>query len=223
MRGKIKGIIFDFDGLILDTESSLVQAWQEIYDEYDLTVPLAQWVKMLGQSADPPQAYEFLEAHLGEEVNREGLKQRRLALELEILRTEDTLPGVRKLIQESKSEGLSLAIASSSEHAWVDEHLERLGLWPYFNVIICADDVQSTKPAPDLYLRAIQDLGLSPDEVIALEDSEHGVNAARAAGLFCIAVPNAITRTAKFDHANVILETLQGVPLSDILVYALEH
>jgi HAD superfamily hydrolase (TIGR01509 family) len=222
MRGIIKGIIFDFDGLILDTESSLVEAWQEIYNEYDLTVPLTQWAKMLGQSADPPQAYEYLEAHIGAEVDRAGLKQRRIALELEILRDEDTLPGVRKLIEESKGKGLLLAVASSSEHAWVDDHLKRLGLMQSFDAIVCADDVRLTKPAPDLYLHAVQDLGISPSETIALEDSEHGVNAAREAGLFCIAVPNAITKTASFDLANVILETLEDVHITDILGYALE-
>jgi HAD superfamily hydrolase (TIGR01509 family) len=222
MNGMIKGIIFDFDGLILDTESSLVEAWQEIYDEYGLTVPLTQWAKILGQSADPPQAYEYLEAHIREEVNREELKQRRITLELEILQGEDAMPGVRELIEESRGKALSLAIASSSEHAWVDDHLMRLGLLQSFDVIICADDVRLTKPAPDLYLRALQELGISPSETIALEDSEHGVNAARAAGLFCIAVPNAITRTAMFDHANVILETLKDVHLSDILRYAIE-
>jgi HAD superfamily hydrolase (TIGR01509 family) len=213
----IKALIFDFDGLILDTESSLVTAWQEIYDEYNLVIPLDEWAGMLGQSADPPEAYEYLEAHLGEAVNRVGLKGRRIDRELAILEDQAPMPGVQALIQETNERGLLIAVASSSEHAWVDEHLDRLGLLQYFNVVICADDVEFTKPASDLYIRALHELGLGPEEAIALEDSEHGVSAARAAGLFCIAIPNAITQSASFEQANLILGTLEGFQLDDIL------
>jgi HAD superfamily hydrolase (TIGR01509 family) len=213
----LQALIFDFDGLILDTESSLVEAWREIYDEYSVDIPLRDWAKMLGQSADPPEAYHYLEAQIGKPVDRADLKTRRIKHELALLRDQAPLPGVTELIQEAKKRGLSLAVASSSEHEWVDDHLTRLGLIESFDAILCADDVHATKPAPDLYLQALQTLGLHAQAALALEDSEHGVNAARSAGLFCIAVPNAITSAASFDLADVVLTTLKGVRLDDIL------
>ena len=213
----VRALIFDFDGLILDTESSLFEAWREIYREYGLEIPLDAWAQMLGQSSDPPEAYDFLEAMIDEELDREDLKERRIMRELDILQDQSALPGVRELICEAKEQGLVLAVASSSEHAWVDYHLERLELMGSFDVVICADDVPATKPAPDLYIRALNDLGLSSQDAIALEDSEHGVHAAHAAGLVCIAVPNAITKSASFDQAQIILESLDGIGLDDIL------
>jgi HAD superfamily hydrolase (TIGR01509 family) len=214
---ELSALIFDFDGLILDTESTLVQAWQEIYAIYGLTIPIEEWAVMLGQSADPSMAYEYLEAHLGHAVDRVVLRQRRLRRERELLLDQAPMPGVEALIREVKGKGIKLAVASSSEHAWVDDHLARLDLLSLFDTVVCADDVEATKPAPDLYLRALEELMLTAKRAIALEDSEHGVHAARAAGLFCIAVPNAITKTASFAKAHVVLESLEGIHLDDIL------
>lgn len=213
----IKALIFDFDGLILDTESSLFESWQEIFREHGLAIPLDDWAKMLGQSSDPPEAYRFLETKLDKVVDRLALRERRTHRELAMLQDQPTLPGVRELINEAKERDFALAVASSSEHDWVDTHLKRLDLMGYFDVVICSDDVSLTKPAPDLYIRALHDLGISSKHAIALEDSEHGVNAARAAGLVCIAVPNAITKTASFDQAQVVLNSLDGIGLDEIL------
>ncbi len=216
MTSELQALIFDFDGLILDTESSLVAAWQEIFDEYDLKISLSKWARMLGQSSDPVQAYEYLERKIGFGVDRHALKERRVERELAILAGQEAMPGVAALIYEARAAGLSLAVGSSSEHEWVDGHLERLGLRDLFDVVVCAEDVLQTKPAPDIYLQVLQMLGVGSDTSVALEDSEHGVSAARAAGLFCIAVPNAITRAARFDHAQVVLQTLKDVGLNDI-------
>ena len=213
----LKALIFDFDGLILDTESSLFEAWREIFDEYALEIHMEDWVKMLGQSADPPEAYTYLEVKIGRAVDRAALKERRIKRELSILQDQPALLGVRDLIYEVKESGLLLAVASSSEHAWVDTHLDRLDLMECFDVVICADDVPATKPAPDLYIQALNQLGVSSEDAIALEDSEHGVHAARAAGLFCIAVPNEITKGASFDQDQVTLDSLDGIRMNDIL------
>ncbi len=218
----VTALIFDFDGLILDTESSMFETWREIYAEHGLEIPRVAWAKMLGSSADPDEAYEYLEQHLGAAVNRVELRDRRLTRELAILQDRGTMPGVRPLIEECRAAGISLAIASSSERAWVDEHLQRLDLRGDFTVVVCGDDVRKTKPAPDVYQRALDLLKLPVSQAIALEDSEHGVRAARAAGLFCIAVPNAVTKFATFDEANVLLDTLDGVRLRDVLAFSAE-
>jgi HAD superfamily hydrolase (TIGR01509 family) len=222
MSRTIHALIFDFDGLILDTESTMFISWQEIYAGYGLEIQRAEWAKMLGRSSDPGEAYDYLEQHLGRPVDRAGLKARRIARELALLEGQGPMPGVRSLIEECEQAGMPIALASSSEHDWVDGHLERMGLAQYFDAVVCAEDVAATKPDPDLYLQALRELRLKSSQAIALEDSDHGVQAARAAGIICIAVPNVITREASFDGAKVILNTLEGVHLGDLLRLALE-
>lgn len=213
----IQALIFDFDGLILDTESPLVQAWQEIYRSYELELPVEHWAQMLGQSTDPPEAYEHLEQQIASAVDRERIKQQRIAREAELIQDQKPLPGVEALIEEATLRGFQLAIASSSDHAWVEGHLARLNLIGHFKAILCAEDVRSTKPAPDLYMRALQDLGLQAQDAIALEDSAYGGQAALAAGLACVVIPNAITRLASFEEGLIMLDTLEGVYLDDLL------
>jgi beta-phosphoglucomutase-like phosphatase (HAD superfamily) len=116
--------------------------------------------------------------------------------------------------------GLKLAVASSSRRAWVEGHLERLGLLSYFQVIRTKEDVALTKPDPALFLRAAEGLGVPPRETIVLEDSQNGVRAARFAGAFTVAVPNALTRHLDLSQANLLLESLGDLPLWDLLPIA---
>jgi HAD superfamily hydrolase (TIGR01509 family) len=161
--------------------------------------------------------YDILERHLGHAVDRAALRRRRMQHEMQLLQFETVLPGVEPLLADGKTRGLSLAIASSSDRAWVEGHIDRLGLRPFFEAIVCAEDVQQTKPQPDLYLSAAQRLGVAPGEAIAFEDSLHGVRAAKTAGMFCVAVPNRITRCLSFDEADLVLDSLQGSSLAEIL------
>ena len=213
----IDAVLFDFDGLILDTESTLRRAWEEIYQSHGLSVPGAVWASWVGSSADPVEAYEYLERNLEQPIDRSALRDRRMAREHELLKREQVMAGVVELIDDAVDRELRLAIASSSDHEWVAGHLRRLGLFDRFDAIVTADDVVATKPAPDLYRVALDRLGVSAERAIAFEDSAHGVAAAAAAGLFCIAVPNRVTRHASFPGANLIVETLAGRPLAEFL------
>ena len=116
--------------------------------------------------------------------------------------------------------GLNLAIASSSPRSWVTGHLEALGLLDRFRTIRCRDDVVHAKPAPDLYLSALAGLGLRADEAIAIEDSPNGSAAAKAAGLYVIAVPNGVTQQLRFDQADLVLPSLADLDLPDALAHA---
>ena len=107
-----------------------------------------------------------------------------------------------------------LAVASSSERDWVDTHLERSGMRRHFGVIRCADDVSRVKPDPDLYLVAIEVLGVASGEAVAFEDSPNGVRAARAAGLRVVAVPGPMTRDQDFSDAQLCLPSLAGYGLA---------
>ena len=213
----IRALIFDFDGLILDTETSLRTSWMEIYEEVGFHVDETTWASMLGSSADLPEAYDLLEKHLGKRIDRSALHKRRFRRELALLASEDLMPGVRELIVEGKALGLLLGIASSSDRAWVHDHLETHDLLKSFDAIVCSEDVEETKPAPDLYLRALTEFGIGPDQAIVFEDSQHGVTAAKAAGLFCVAVPNRVTRCLGFDNADLIVSALSDRTLQQYL------
>ncbi|MFC2082842.1 HAD family hydrolase [Candidatus Bipolaricaulota bacterium] len=213
----IRALIFDFDGLILDTETPMRTSWLEIFDEHGLIVPEEQWALLLGSSADPPEAYDLLEEHLGRLIDRSAIHDRRMERELKLLESEVLLPGIRQLIDNAQSAGLSLAVASSSERAWVEGLLKQHDLITPFNAIVCAEDVVKTKPSPDLFLRALERLEVPPEEAIVFEDSEHGVSAAKAAGVFCVAVPNKVTQCLAFDEADLVVSSINDVSLHEYL------
>lgn len=213
----IEAVILDFDGLILDTETPFRRSWEEIYDEHGLSVSPTVWARMIGSSADPAEAYALLERHLGRPVDRAALRDRRMTRELELLKHERAMPGVRGLIAQATAQGLRLAIASSSERGWVVGHLAGIELLEHFAVIVCAEDVAATKPAPDLYEAALGSLGVSADQAIAFEDSVHGVAAAKAAGLFCVAVPNRVTRHLSFPKADRVVDKLSRRSLGEAI------
>lgn len=213
----IKALIFDFDGLILDTETTLLHSWEEIYAEYGISVSLPEWASLLGSSTDPAEAYEIIEKHIGEPVDRESIRARRTQRELELLKSEEVMPGVLDLIAEAKEQNLHLGVASSSDRKWVLGHLTRLGLHTHFESIRCADDVSNTKPSPDLYLAVLRDMGLQPHQAIAFEDSLHGVEAVKRAGIFCVAVPNAVTRHLPMPKADLTVNSLSDMDLEEYI------
>jgi HAD superfamily hydrolase (TIGR01509 family) len=213
----IRALILDFDGLVLDTEGPAYQSWLEIFREFGAELPLSAWESWLGGSPDMFDPCGYLQGQVGHAVDREGLTKRQREREEELNATRTALPGVLQYIADAKRLGLKLAVASSSDRAWVERHLERLGLLREFDCIKCAEDVQRVKPNPDLYLAVLDELGLRPQEGIALEDSPKGITSAQAAGLFCVAVPNPLTRQLSTDHADLHLSSLEEVPLEDLL------
>ena len=216
----IRALIFDFDGLILDTESPLHKSWMEIFEHHGVTVTESQWASLLGASADVPEAYDLLEEHLGKPFDRDLLHKQQLSRELQLLDSEDVLPGVRELIHEAKEAGLGLAVASSSDRAWVEGLLTKHGLIQSFDTILCAEDVAQTKPSPDLFLKALEHLNVEAHEAIVFEDSEHGAGAAKAAGIFCVAVPNKITQCLAFADANLIVNSIAECSLQQYIACA---
>ncbi len=213
----IRGLIFDFDGLILDTEVPIFRSWQEIFAEHGCTMTVHDWADYLGRSPDSFDPCDKLEACLGRPVDRDALHARQRAREQELIESEEVLPGVVDRLQEAKRMGLKLAVASSSPRSWVHGHLSRLGLLKEFDCIRCGDEVREAKPAPDLFLAALSCLGLKPEEAIVFEDAPHGVAAAKRAGIFCVAVPNALTRALGFDHADLTVESLAAITLAELL------
>jgi HAD superfamily hydrolase (TIGR01509 family) len=212
----IRAVIFDFDGLILDTEVPEYQAWQEIFHDHGCELPFAVWAQCIG-TTDAFNPFEYLEAQHGRAVDRDTITQWRRQRCVELLQHQSILPGVPEYIADAQRLGMHLGVASSSSRRWVTGHLERLELLAHFTCIKCADDVERTKPDPALYQTALDALGVPAAEAMALEDSPHGIAAAKQAGLFCVAVPNALTRQLALDQADVQLPSLTAMSLEQLI------
>jgi HAD superfamily hydrolase (TIGR01509 family) len=216
----IKALIFDFDGLILDTETPDVHAWQNIYAEHGVAFPLESWGQVIGgMGTSDFDAGIHLQSLLGRPLDLQALRVLQNQISHSLVEQQDLMPGVRDYLNEAKRLGLRLAIASSSPHSWVDTHAQRLGVFHYFDRVICADDVGigRTKPHPDLYLLALDRLGVRKAEAIVFEDSPNGVRAANVAGIYVVAVPNPVTSLLLIEHANLTLRSLRDLPLPDLL------
>jgi HAD superfamily hydrolase (TIGR01509 family) len=213
----MKSLIFDFDGLILDTETVIFQAWNEIYTSYGRPLALSDWASCIGTSHHAFDVYGDLEKLAGKPLDREVTRKRHQNRYQDLLKGMKPRPGVWEYLSEARQKGLSLAVASSSHRDWVEGHLNRLQLKDFFQVIRTADDVQQVKPHPELYLSALEGLGEGAQETIAFEDSPNGIRAARAAGLYCVAVPNSITIQLDLSHADHRLESMSDLSLGELL------
>lgn len=219
----IRALVFDFDGLILDSETAGLQAWQEIYLEYGTELPNDRWVDGIGAGAAAFDPCDQLERQLGELVDRDTLHRRHRRRTAELIGGRSALPGVNEFIDCARERRMLLAVASSSSRNWVEENLDRLALRDCFDVIRCADDVSRVKPAPELHLSVVRALDVDPSEGIAIEDSPGGIAAAKAAGLYCISVPNALTRSLSMDAADLVLVSLATVTLDEVVERAGRH
>ncbi len=213
----VAAIVLDFDGLILDTETPLYASWQEVCEAHDVAMDHAWWANLLTTQADPPEGYDLIERGSAVPFDRERIRQTRYARELELIAGQKLLPGVSELIAQARTLSLRVGIASNSERAWVSGHLSRLGLLEQIDQMRCRDDVLHPKPAPDPYLSVVAALGVSARQAIAFEDSPGGVAAAKAAGLFCVAVPNPVTRSLAFPGADLVVPSLAVVSLNGLI------
>jgi HAD superfamily hydrolase (TIGR01509 family) len=214
----LRGLLFDFDGLLIDTESPSRLGWEELYREHGHELPLDEWATLVGTIGAPFDPFAHLEALVGQPLDREELMNRRRAREFELIDLEDLRPGVEEYLEEAKEGGLRTAVVSSSSVDWIERNLRRLDRLDHWDVIVAADgDTSRAKPRPTLYLEALDRLGLQPEEAIAFEDSVNGVRAAKGAGVFCVAVPNPITETFALDEADLLLGSLEDVSLEDLI------
>jgi putative hydrolase of the HAD superfamily len=213
----VRGLLFDFDGLIVDTETPSLASWQKLYREHGQELPLEQWITLVGTIGAPFDPYAHLEELAGP-LDRETVLGRRRDHELSLAEVEELRPGVLDYLEEAERLGLKTAIVSSSTREWIDRHLRRLERAEHFDAIVAADhDVARAKPAPTLYLEALDVLGLASDEAIAFEDSPNGIKAAKAAGIFCVAVPNGVTAALGLDEADLVLDSLADFPLARLI------
>jgi HAD superfamily hydrolase (TIGR01509 family) len=219
----IKGLIFDFDGLILDTETPDFTTWQKIFLSYNINLPFEKWAQCIGTSNDAFDVVSYLEEQIDEKIDHAQIRDFHKKLLLDDLLTQSTLPGVEEYIKRAKDLRFKLAVASSSSFQWLESHLTRLNLINEFDAIVSSNDVKEVKPHPALYLEALNKLNLNANEVIAFEDSINGMNAAQAANIFCVVVPNSVTRQLNWDKADLIINSMAAVKLEKIISVANEQ
>jgi HAD superfamily hydrolase (TIGR01509 family) len=204
----LKAIIFDLDGTILDTETPEFVSWQKVYAANGVSLDQAIWAQAIGTSDSGWDPYVHLEALVGSPVDRASIRSARRACFDELMADAEARDGIIAWLDEARELGLRVGLASSSGIAWVSRFLQALGLRNRFEVLATRDRVARSKPAPDLYELALSELGVRATEALAVEDSPNGVRAAKAAGLFCVAVPNPMTAGLAMDNADIVLRSL---------------
>ncbi|MGH2373803.1 MAG: HAD family hydrolase [bacterium] len=207
--GGLQAVIFDLDGLILDSETPDYLSWKEVYARHGLDLTVRDWAAVVGRR-DIDLYAPLRKRNVDVAAEGESRRRRHASLLKDYL---TPAPGVRNLIDQLRLAGVLRGLASNSDGAYVFEIVERLELRDAFDAIITRDDVTRAKPAPDIFLAAVSRLGVEAHRCVALEDSHPGVAAAKAAGLRCIAVPNVFTRHHDLDRADLVVTSLEGVTL----------
>jgi HAD superfamily hydrolase (TIGR01509 family) len=211
----VAGLVFDFDGVILETESPAYDSWSELYKSRRVELPLDLWRDEVG-SLGRFDAGAYLEELTGRALTAEE-RTARWSRKLELVSALKVMPGVEDLIAQAADRKVPLAVASSDTDEWVVGHLRRLGLLNRFQAIVTANgNPARAKPEPDVFIEAVDALGIAPGEAVAVEDSANGVAAAKAAGMLCVAVPNEITRDSDLAAADWVVPTLDGVGFDDL-------
>jgi HAD superfamily hydrolase (TIGR01509 family) len=212
----ITALVFDLDGLIIDTESAEFGAWSQVCAEHGVDLPLDLWAANIGTLGQfDPRAH--LRTTLGREVDDADLSARVLARFEALMDGRGPLPGVLELIGAAHQAELGLAVASSSGRDWVQRYVTQVGLADAIGVLACREDVAEVKPSPALYEVALARLEVAPCDAIAFEDSWNGLRAAKAAGLWCVAVPNEMTAAMDFSAADLMLNSLADTSLGALL------
>ena len=209
-------IVFDFDGVVIDTETPLYWSWEEIYARYGAHLDMDLFAGYIG-GAEYFDFHTHLEEQTGLTLDRGGLMDERRTLYREHVAGNTVLPGVKRYLSEAKRLGYGTGLASNSDIGWVGSNLRKLGLFNQFDVLKTRDDVARVKPDPEIYLAVVHELRTAPDRAIAIEDSASGVAAAKAAGLFTVAVPNPVTRHHRLDDADIVVDSLADLPIPKLL------
>ncbi|SFE77365.1 putative hydrolase of the HAD superfamily [Actinoplanes philippinensis] len=212
----IKALIFDFDGLLMDTETTLLDSWRAEWRRHGHELDESSFFADHGGDTTD-ERYALLAATVGPGFDRAASHARRTAYRKERHRTMGLTAGLDAWLGEAEGLGLRLAVASSSQHEWVAGHLARTGDLARFEVLACGDEVAAPKPDPAVYRLALDRLGLPPEAAVAFEDTPHGVSAAVAAGLRCVAIPNLYAHNARFVQATLRLRAATETTLTSLL------
>ena len=212
----ITALIFDFDGLLMDTESTMLASWQYEWRQHQLELAADGFFAEHGGDVSE-QRYARLASAVGPAYDQAASHARRIAHRDGLNSSLDLEPGIRAWLDQADELGLRLAVASSSPRSWVTRLLDQVGQLPRFATVVCGDEVEQVKPDPGVYLLALRQLGVAAHEAVAFEDSPHGVAAAKAAGLRVVAIPNRHTDPDRFGAADVLLASAEDQPIAELV------
>ncbi|MEG2247336.1 MAG: HAD family phosphatase [Akkermansia sp.] len=203
-----QAIIFDFDGLLVDTEGAIYNSWVRVFEQEGHPLPLHLFNQCLGSGYTHWNPADHLESLTGKSYDWQSINAERQENIHQDLARKGLLPGAIEILNFCRDELIPLAVASSSSHHWVDTWLEKLGIIDRFQSIVCRDDGYPVKPNPDLFLAAAKNIGIANHHCLVFEDSQNGTTAALKAGMRVIAIPNKITEQADFTQATFRLNSL---------------
>jgi len=209
----IRALVFDFDGLILDTETPLIDSYAAVHASHGVAFDRATFLRSVGHADYAFDPWHGFSPH----ADRPALELERRTIKNQLIARQPVLPGVAALLDAARAGGLRVGLASNSEHTWVEPQLERAGLRDRFEFLACRGDAPSPKPEPDLYKLVLNRFGLRGHEAIALEDSATGCLAAKRAHLFVVAVPNPSTAHHDFAAADLRVGSLAEISLEKLL------
>jgi HAD superfamily hydrolase (TIGR01509 family) len=201
-------VLFDFDGVLVDTEWAIYQSWKRVFAAHGQSLPLDIYTRCIGSDFATWSPKTHLEELTGLAFDWHDLDFRRQEEIMADLEHERPMHGAVELLAKLASANLPCVVVSSSSHHWVDGWLEKLGIAGYFQTTICRGDALRIKPAPDLFLAAADRLKVNPAECLVIEDSLNGLNAAKAAGMAAWVVPNRVTSGLDFSSADRIFRSL---------------
>lgn len=212
----IKAVVFDFDGLIIDTETIWYESYKEVFEKYQINFHWELFVKCVG--TDDTALNQYIDEQVADkQIGREEIKRQARELHKVKMKAIPMRDGVKDYLDDAKSLGLKIGLASSSSREWVEFFLKKLQIDDYFEVISTGDQVEKVKPDPTLYLRTLEHLEVSAAESVAFEDSSNGAKAATRAGLRCVIVPNELTQFLTFEKYDLRISSMNEMSLEQVI------
>ena len=212
----IKAVIFDFDGLILDTETAWYDSFKEVlYSQFQFDLPLEEFAKCVGSSDS--MLYDYLKREIGDHLDLDDFREKTSALHTEYVKKAEAREGVAEYLSDAKKAGLKISLATSSTRNWATTHLTNLNLISYFDHLVTQDDVEQVKPAPDLFLKALEVLEVEAHEAVVFEDSLNGLIAAQESNISTIIIPNPITESLPFENYHLKLNSMADMSLQEVI------
>ena len=215
----IKAAIFDFDGVIVSSKMAEYESWRRMFQVYNCTLTIRQWIKIIDNAKGEfdPASILVERCSYGDKINIKTIRNIRNDLYSNMVNNLKPLPGIINLIKSCHERGILLGMASNGTHSKLEYHLSYLNLIDFFCVIKGRDDVgEKRKPYPDIYLSALEDLNVKSEDVVVFEDSPPGISAAKSAGLFCVGVPNMITKYLDLGEADIICTSLKNFSIEEL-------
>jgi HAD superfamily hydrolase (TIGR01509 family) len=211
----VPALIFDFDGLIVETEMVQFKALESVMADLGAVFDPADFLPLVGTHT-PGWFERVVQLSVADDVDLDALNRRIRAVERPLTLAAPVMPGVAELLADARAAEWKVGLGSSSPRQWIDLHLGHRELHDRFDAIVTREDVERVKPQPDIYLELARRLGVVPAACVVLEDSEPGCRAAKAAGMVAVAVPTEMTRPSDFSCADRCLTTLDRVSLADL-------